>query len=623
MGPSQRSSKRESSSFKTSTNAKSDKNHIFYEGPSTRQDEEQSDASSSKIDDSGFQQKRETLASDTGVDLEKLQPFDTPKRVGFGGIITAVFFGLVIIGSIAGIAYLLNNEFNKSIASTKNSVENSNPDSPQPGTTNAPVVKRAEPAQFTKAQFDDLWKTVQNHLFKVTYADQDNRKHTAIGILKDSRGWIIVNNEVVNFGVSANLERPAVDLWGAEPMISGDFAAEGKLGSIQSLNVGVITADSKHVTAISDLAINRDFQFQVDRPLVIAAPPANAKTAWLQECTIQGVKTFGELSLAMQKELGDRAIMANDQMQLIVHNRSMSKASFGAPIFSIDGALVALHFCYDSSNKEGYAIPIVNLDSLSKLDPSKMEPFTTAKPESSTFTFNKSKLSGAPSATPPSKSGLAKSNLADTKTDVPPAATPEKFAPGDLRIIDQLEAISTQCDAMDWHPKNESDYELVQDYIAKLLETSRVAKDTNIERDRRELIELEKNENLQSISQKFWPEDEEIKLVNELAVKTLNEEQGRPFYGYGEVYSVPANTKEFDGSAAVLIELIGTNQLVLMPISENMGDLLLKSRWLVLGVESKGLRLEARGLERPLMPVIYPLNILSPTQAEVVEGKKE
>ena len=104
-----------------------------------------------------------------------------------------------------------------------------------------------------------------------------------------------------------------------------------------------------------------------------------------------------------------------------------------------------------------------------------------------------------------------------------------------------------------------------------------------------------------------------------MAIKTAqwtNANLRQPFFAYAEVLIVAANAPEIEGNPTVVCELIGTNQLVIMPITENMGEMLQKTRWLILGVDYKGSRMRARGLERPPMAVIYPLNMMAEPKPE-------
>lgn len=177
-----------------------------------------------------------------------------------------------------------------------------------------------------------------------------------------------------------------------------------------------------------------------------------------------------------------------------------------------------------------------------------------------------------------------------------PDVNPGPAELGTVESIQTLEALFKQCNELEWQPSNDEEYNTFAQLAEYLVAAEEVAYDPDEEQSVRELMESSTVEIRKHLQTTGWPEQSEIEIVNQLALaKMKNESEG--VYCFGKVLQTPGLAPRFEGSDSVVMELEGTGERIILPVSQSLSQLTSGSRWLIVGIHEPDGWIDVEGEE--------------------------
>lgn len=171
----------------------------------------------------------------------------------------------------------------------------------------------------------------------------------------------------------------------------------------------------------------------------------------------------------------------------------------------------------------------------------------------------------------------------------PTPERPDKPAPGSLASVDLIEQLHQKCRAMKWAPATAAQYATHQELARYVTAAQFLTDDASVQKGLRVIIGAAAQEVLDDLSKTPWPEQPRLAKVNRLAVEGLKR-PGRALFAYVEVAYTSHEAEKVDGVPSVVVQLIGTGQLIVVPVREDPADLHRRSRWLLMGVHDPAIQ---------------------------------
>ena len=215
----------------------------------------------------------------------------------------------------------------------------------------------------------------------------------------------------------------------------------------------------------------------------------------------------------------------------------------GGPVVDLDGNALAIHTVLSPSSKQGYAIPIKLLQDLMASAPNEVRPFAQTQVASNT--------------TDPVDPDAATT----LEQPLPPQAT---VAPA--WSAEDIETLYQETKEFDWNPQDVKQYAALQILAGKLYQASNLIDSQEGTAEQRSEAQKAAKEALDKLNAIVWKNDDRPTNVNKLAVEELDK-SFIGVYAYTKIISSTPPLAEFDNRALVLMQIIGHERYLLVPMS--------------------------------------------------------
>lgn len=243
----------------------------------------------------------------------------------------------------------------------------------------------------------------------------------------------------------------------------------------------------------------------------------------------------------------------DDDTVLVQHTVALPDSASGTPLFNASGQVVAIHLFYGELSG-GLA-----LDARYIAD-------VAAKATSDITPFN-------PMAIARAAPGLKS------------PATPDTNETPDDPVADLLERIEDhhlECKLEHWAPSDATEYAQFQLLARFLNEAAQQADAADTPAEVKEKLLNATREVMFSIKAEDWPSDTAWQATGKLAEEGLKT-PGEGFYALAKVVMAPSN-QQFQNQPFALLEIIGTSQLILLPVAKEPERLKVDTHLLIFGV---------------------------------------
>jgi predicted Zn finger-like uncharacterized protein len=474
---------------------------------------------------------------------------------GGGGVLVIVAVAAVAVLGLSGNSAnsnpsVANNSDDTKDAANVNVATNS-PDQP----VKEPVA--AAPTKLSQAELDKLWSNVHRRIVRLT-AQTPSGPVTGTGFVVDSRGWVATNYHLIQDANSVAIQF-APDLDGT-PGFS--MPASGTIAVKREHDLAVLKLAPESTLTFTELTLQADSQPQAGETLVACGlPPDNGSP--LTECSVKQVIASVNLPPNTKTALRDRNMGDSSDLSWIEHTAIVDEQSQGGPLLNARGEVVGIDTQLSRASTGGYAIHVKHLSALlagaSDENVKLFEPPKVASVDTPTFNI------------PPL-----------VKPEPVPEPEPVPLGPAELSVAGIVK-LHEECKAMNWNPTTQAQYGRLQELSRLVNEAKSFEEDASQSADLRQQLGAAAQTVLMDLAATAWRTESQIAAVNKLAAKGL-ESPGDAVFVYARVVIPSTRSGKFNGKPTVILEMVGTGDLMVMPVTENAAAMEPASRWLVLGL---------------------------------------
>ena len=303
----------------------------------------------------------------------------------------------------------------------------------------------------------------------------------------------------------------------------------------------------------------------IERPLFVSAIPAAGKN-WLTGILSAKQLQSADLPASAMQAVRDRGLGEPLGLTWIQHDAALPAASDGAPLLDAGGRFVGLTTFLGPALAGGYAIDGRYLAALVASLPTsgdlQVQPFRQ-------LVAKTTDVISVPIATEPSSP--------------PPPSTSTDTVAEQLKALAEL---SDKCAAHRGYPASGEQYAQFQQLAEALNSSATLVEQDSIAAADRQRLQTAIDKAL--AAELDWSDLAKQREVGSLASAAIGLGDARGLYGFAEVVLTPDQINS--GSAqAVGFELIGANELWVVPVTSGSQELTRGSRWLIYGVYQRPL----------------------------------
>lgn len=419
-----------------------------------------------------------------------------------------------------------------------------------PSATTKPVKEVPAEVDPPQLALEPMWETARPAVFRIV-AKGNGRDVAGLAFAIDERGWLATSYQLIK------------DAKSVEVVAVSDPSAESVPAK------GIVALSPEHNVAIIAIGQSLDTSLTLeagtlgDNEKLAVCRSSDAGQLGLTQGDFVKLTSFEQLPPDSRTVAQQQGLDRTAGLIWLEHDQPLKPSDSGGPLLNPDGRVVGISTNLSPDSKSGFALPSAYL----------MELVEAAGGEISPFTQDVTLV--ATNAKPPV-----------TPNDVGPADVPKppaRIEPGSLESIDMIRELHKACKGINWKPETPEEYELFQElaeyvYVAKVNET-----DKNIEEGLRILIAAPAQEVLEELSKTEWPEEPDMKRLDALAVLGLDE-PGKGIVCFVEIATAAGDTIKVDGGDAILCNLIGTEQSIIVPVKKSLPKLKPKTQWLLIGM---------------------------------------
>lgn len=471
-----------------------------------------------------------------------LYPQRRKRRSSAGTVIALAALALVVLLAVGGgIAWSM---FGEQLIASANSGEDDDVKNTESAPT-ANVVETIAPAPAGGGAVgvrrpEDFTPTdhsrARRALVELEVSSSDGPARRGVGVVVDRRGWVATSFMLVR-GAS-----------GATATLSDGRRMEvaGWLGRDPQHNLALLklAAGEDDLVDVESLEVNREFIAPEGYTLLVLQADGGIPAI----CA--GVKPTASLPASGRPRLPGQ-LRDGEGMMWLAHDVRTADEADGSPLIDLGGRLVGISAALGPT-KGGYAVPARHVGTL--LD-----------------NANEDRLAPLTNNTGPP------SDLPD------PPTTPPKDNPirGPLAKFQTLHRLLNESG---WRPAGLEDYEGFQQLALLVTIAHEMIDNGEIGPLQQEGIREVTMAAMNDLVKAEWPVEEEMIRINRLAT-TAPAMENPGLFAYGRCVMRPEHfgAKTIDGSPIFAFELIGTEQLVIVPAGENGSEIRMGSRWLLLG----------------------------------------
>lgn len=456
------------------------------------------------------------------------------------------------------------------------------------------MIDLAEPEnRFTAEQHQALTRNLAPYIVQVN-AQHDSGAVLTAGLLIDSRGWIVTSYEAVK-GAS----RVEVQLGSSRAKRAGtDSVTVKSLGTLfenPSHNVSVIAIDTNEIADERDVSLSID-DFPAEAQELAMVGWSDGAATWFTDCTVE--------SLGPEPDPDSRPEdVGVARLALVSHGLRPDQA--GAFVSRIDGAIAGMF--YDTTARgRGIILPVRYLREATRQVSDAPRPFAgpgavesaVVAPATDIASTDPGLKNDDPNrenpATVPTPGTLPGST--DPGTSGPARSEGGIVEPGSIASIDRIQELFELCQRMHWTPQSSDQYVVFQELAQFLAAADGLVDRKDIDPGQVLLVTNAAKSVRDELAKRLpWPGEPQMKQLNGLAVASLVDDR-EGFFGYGEVVLIPGISPEVDETGTAVLRLIGTSQLIILPIKMNHALFKLNSKWVVIGVDtSRGVAVSDNG----------------------------
>lgn len=452
------------------------------------------------------------------------------------------------------------------------------------------------------ATLQEVWTRTHPYLVRLI-VDRDGDSYEASGVIVDNRGWVATSLPAVAGAQRISLSRA-----------SASGTDQGAVEAALFQSRGFIAVDPRnHVAILSfspvDVAIDRDPVLSIDEfpaidSVLLASGVPHSKHPWLSGCKLNEKRevkadAISELARIRVEDSGlfpINKVLDGDpeSLEIMVLDLPVEGRLQGGPLLRLDGAIAGILVSPPNEESTMWGVSITHVRRLIEFSRDLPVPFDSAEvavlqdvgvrakaQDNTTEANNGSDLHGQ---------------------NLPPQ-------PGTLTSRELLLELLGQCRDAGWSPRDTEEYLVFQQLCRYLTAAEEVVVDETIDEGLRLLLDQVAKEIRDEISRSPWPEEEMILQVNQMAIDSLsNPEDG--FYGFAKVVLPPGLAPEINGAGSVVMQLLGHNQRIILPVTRSFDQLRTDTEWLIIGTNPGGrkLNVEDAGTSRS-MALIHAIHV--------------
>lgn len=416
----------------------------------------------------------------------------------------------------------------------------------------------------------DLWNHIGAYSVGVEFGSSESKRRVS-GVLIDTRGWLLLPGLTNEQLASAEIiVGPSSPFSGA----SVRMPIKSLVGRLDEPSLVVVQVDANPFRAFADLAF--DAPSENSTTLIVAG--WNNDSQWLTP--LSATRSNANLDLPLDETDG------------------LSLSLIGGLVLDDEEHVLGVMAPSTATEpwKQGRIIgreTLMNWLAQVQTDPKEEMLVATAAATTTATPDNPAPL------LPPRTTPVAEPNAAEW-------ARAEGIDPLNLNSLVRMEEISTILLAAHGRIDNETNYRRAAELAKRIYEIESHETAPNVEAGLRRLLNdggVAIRETWQRVA---WPDEESIAKTNELAISQVDNFAG--FWGYGEVVEAAGVAPRIDEGDTVLLQLIGTDHRIAVPVSKAFDELSVGTRWLVWGSAEPRLNLtEAVGGTASGTPVIRSL----------------
>ncbi|MEQ8791339.1 MAG: trypsin-like peptidase domain-containing protein [Pirellulaceae bacterium] len=424
---------------------------------------------------------------------------------------------------------------------------------PSSGVDNTTAAPSAAPP---KSAVEKLAPLARRHTVKLRVS-KPGGDTTGSAFFVSADGWLATSARLIDGATQVGVE-----LDGA---IGATVESDGIVRIDRRRNLALISVHPSRSFNVAPLRRGEPLATGVDQ-YASALPPWG--DAWLSTCQLRAHRTTAQLPPNILATLEQRDVPLDREMAWLELAGGLSPDGEGGPLLNELGEVSGVCLAADASQKLILAADVRHLESLLR-------------------EAQASEIDLIPYAAPPSAVTFADGgDPARPSIDVPATSPDPPTAPSAAEAFMQqlaknLADLKAKCAAADWVPASGEQYAAFQQLAIELTGAATVADEPKVPAEVRQQIGEAITDAM--APQLQWNDLPRFEAVNRLAAAGIESAASRGLYGFGEVVARPGQVT-VNSQPAVGLQLIGTREVVFMPIRHSAEELRLGTRWLVVGV---------------------------------------
>ncbi len=483
-----------------------------------------------------------------------------------GGLLLLVVGGIVLVyafGSGSGSA--------DGVVAGNNAADGTAADADVTYSSPAPAERRANDGAansptMTAAQLAQLWPSVRLSLCEIEVTTsrlsdsgtQQRETRSGSGFVIDARGWVATNLHLVRDAQSIEVHTFQPDL----PFKLVSFAP-GTVAIDPAHDLAILAVDFSSGSP-APLPLDSESTPLAGDPLIVGRSGERFEQSPLAACQVQNLRLNNDLPPSSKTMLRERELHDTVDLVWVQVDHQIGEQEDGAPLLDPQGRVVGVANRLSPTSKDGYAVPVKHLAALLKSASGDVTLFAATDVVDRGDPPDERPVEPNPSPMPPDEP--------DTQADP-------------LLYVDLLADSLRACKDLNWSPATPAEYKTLQQLAKYVHEAKELESQARIEEGVRIIVGAKADDVLKQLSEGEtpWPGNEQIAALNRLAAKSL-EIPGQPVFAYLQIVAPSRMAASIDGQPSVVAELIGTEQLIVLPTKADPADLKKGTRWLLLGV---------------------------------------
>ena len=456
-----------------------------------------------------------------------------------------------------------------------------------PATNTEPDADAATPEPrilLSADEVNSVWDEAAPYIVQLE-CESLSGSRTGAGILIDTRGWIATSLHLVAGAANVSVR------------FADGTHAEGSTKPREIRSRGMIAYDVNHDLAIvsisaDELKVEDDIVLSIDRfpaaDAALIACGAPATGSWLEACSMLSNETrevdFFSAGPGTTVPVSDSEL----ETDLMALQLPADPRFDGGPLLRADGAVAGILVGGQPEWSNAHAVSVKHLRRLR--DFAEDLPGSFGSPE----LLSLARSSGGAVA-----GGGENRAVAETEA-----------APGTVASRETIIELQQRCSLLKWNPQTANEYALLTELAQYLTAAEDIAADESADEGTRLLLDEPAQSVRKELSSTGWPDEAAIARINGFAMASI-EANELGVYCYAKVELPPGLSPEMNGTGTVTLSLLGTDQRIILPVSESHEFLTSGSEWLVVGTRTKTRAVvvedERTGLrsEIPLVHAIY------------------